>query len=275
MHLVQWFFATYKMKKKTATTSSRVLLSFRVQYLAANYILYPFRVLVLLINYSSFPFRVTALPPSSGFFNNLKLFRPLVPPLFRSAFQPPPLLQPKLVYTNRSLDALLLLLLCLPACSCKLLHCGVPGCRDCSSAVVLEMHACVGRDQHFCCLLSPLRHQHVCAFINQGISISLAIELHVFLVQYYVGCCLVTCINWEAPIIAGTAQFFSAVTVNVEYSSEEEASSTVTGFGWALNTVRLELTLGTVALDEILHLLYIYKASKCHVNNTPLIYIPT
>ena len=41
------------------------------------------------------------------------------------------------------------------ACSCKLLHCGVPGCSDCSSAVVLEMHACVGRDQHLCCLLFP------------------------------------------------------------------------------------------------------------------------
>ena len=49
--------------------------------------------------------------------------------------------------------------------SCKLLHCGVRGCSDCSSAVVLEMHTCVGRDQHLCCLLFPPRHQHVCAFI--------------------------------------------------------------------------------------------------------------
>ena len=30
-------------------------------------------------------------------------------------------------------------------------------------AVVIEMHACVGRDQHLCYLLFPPRHQHVCA----------------------------------------------------------------------------------------------------------------
>ena len=41
-----------------------------------------------------------------------------------------------------------------------------PRSSDCSSAVVLEMHACVGRDQHLCCLLFPPRHQHVCAFIS-------------------------------------------------------------------------------------------------------------
>ena len=52
------------------------LLIIRSAYLAANY---PFRVLVLLINYSSIPFL------HHGFFNNLKLFRPLVPP-FRSSF---------------------------------------------------------------------------------------------------------------------------------------------------------------------------------------------
>ena len=42
------------------------------------------------------------------------------------------------------------------ACSCKLLHCGVPGCSDCSVAVVYLkwMDACVSRDQHLCCLLS-------------------------------------------------------------------------------------------------------------------------
>ena len=34
-------------------------------------------------------------------------------------------------------------------------------------AVALEMQAaCVGRDQHLCCLPFPLRHQHVCAFID-------------------------------------------------------------------------------------------------------------
>ena len=32
-------------------------------------------------------------------------------------------------------------------------------------AVALEMHACVGRDQHLCCFLFPPWHQHVCAFI--------------------------------------------------------------------------------------------------------------
>ena len=46
-------------------------------------------------------------------------------------------------------------------CSYKLLHCSVPGCSDFSSAVVLEMHACVGRDQLLCCLLFLPRHQHV------------------------------------------------------------------------------------------------------------------
>ena len=55
-----------------------------------------------------------------------------------------------------------LLIVTLLAYSCKFLHCRN---SDCSSAVVLEMHACVGRDQHLCCLLFPPRHQHVCAFI--------------------------------------------------------------------------------------------------------------
>ena len=45
-----------------------------------------------------------------------------------------------LVYTNRSLAALVVIVTLL-ACSCKVLHCGVPGCSDCSSAVVLKyMH---------------------------------------------------------------------------------------------------------------------------------------
>ena len=66
------------------------------------------------------------------------------------------------------------------ACSCRLLHCGVPGCSDCSSAVVLEMHACVGRDQHLCCLLFPLRHQHICAFI-----VLVSILCYLFTSLYY------------------------------------------------------------------------------------------
>ena len=66
-----------------------------------------------------------------------------------------------LVYTNKSLAALLLLLLCLPAASLTL---WCPR-NIVSSAVVLKMHACVGRDQYLCCLLIPPRHQHVCAFI--------------------------------------------------------------------------------------------------------------
>ena len=37
-------------------------------------------------------------------------------------------------------------------------------------AVALEMHACVGRDQHLCCLLFPPRHQHVCAFITLSVT---------------------------------------------------------------------------------------------------------
>ena len=43
------------------------------------------------------------------------------------------------------------------------LHSGVPGCSDCSSAVILEMHAC---DQHLCCLLFPSRQQYLGAFIS-------------------------------------------------------------------------------------------------------------
>ena len=67
-----------------------------------------------------------------------------------------------LVYTNRSLAALLLLLLCLPAAANFYI---VVSQDVVTVAVVLEMHACVGRDQHlsWCCLLFPLRHRHVCA----------------------------------------------------------------------------------------------------------------
>ena len=54
------------------------------------------------------------------------------------------------------------------ACSCRL-YIVVP--QDVVTvAVALEMHAaCVGRDQHLCCLLFPPRHQHVCAFIPSAV----------------------------------------------------------------------------------------------------------
>ena len=70
-----------------------------------------------------------------------------------------------LVYTNGSLAALLLLLLllCLPAAANFYI---VVSQDVVTVAFVLEVHACVGRDQHLCCLLFPLRHQHVCALIN-------------------------------------------------------------------------------------------------------------
>ena len=35
------------------------------------------------------------------------------------------------------------------------LWCPKSSTSDCSSAVALEMHACVGKDQHLCCLLFP------------------------------------------------------------------------------------------------------------------------
>ena len=72
-----------------------------------------------------------------------------------------------LVYTNRSLAALLLLLLCLPAAADFYI---VVSQDVVTVAVALEMHAaCVGRDQHLCCLLFPPRHQHVCAFIPSAV----------------------------------------------------------------------------------------------------------
>ena len=40
------------------------------------------------------------------------------------------------------------------------LHSGVPGCSDCSSAVILEMHAC---DQHLCCLLFLACRSYTCS----------------------------------------------------------------------------------------------------------------
>ena len=67
-----------------------------------------------------------------------------------------------LVYTNRSLAALLLLLLllCLPVAA----NFYIVVSQDvviCSSAVVLEMHACVGA---FVACYSHQRHQHECVF---------------------------------------------------------------------------------------------------------------
>ena len=59
-----------------------------------------------------------------------------------------------LVYTNWSLAALLLLL-CLPAAANFYI---VVSQNVVTVAVVLEMQAHVGRDQHLCCLLFPLRH---------------------------------------------------------------------------------------------------------------------
>ena len=59
---------------------------------------------------------------------------------------------------------------CLLACGCKLLHCGVSGCSDCSVAVVYLKwpDACVGRDQHLCCLLSHqgCMNKSTCTFIH-------------------------------------------------------------------------------------------------------------
>ena len=66
------------------------------------------------------------------------------------------------MYTNRSLAALLL---CLPAAENFYIVVSQDVVTVGVVTVVLEMHACVGRDQHLCCLLFPLRHQHVCAFI--------------------------------------------------------------------------------------------------------------
>ena len=63
------------------------------------------------------------------------------------------------MYTNGSLAALL------PVAIVTLL---VVSQDVVTVAVVLEMHACVGRDQHFGCLLFPPRHQHVCALVVTG-----------------------------------------------------------------------------------------------------------
>ena len=70
-----------------------------------------------------------------------------------------------LVYTNRFLAALLLLLywLCLHAAANFYI---VVSQDVVTIAVVLEMHACAGRDQHLCCLLFLPMHQHVCALIS-------------------------------------------------------------------------------------------------------------
>ena len=55
------------------------------------------------------------------------------------------------------------------ACSCKLLHvhCGVPGVVNVARLLYLKcMHVLVETSIYVSCLLFPLRHQHVCAFIK-------------------------------------------------------------------------------------------------------------
>ena len=56
------------------------------------------------------------------------------------------------MYTNRSLAALLL---CLPAAANFYIVVSQDVVTVGVVTVVLEMHACVGRDQHLCCLLFP------------------------------------------------------------------------------------------------------------------------
>ena len=82
---------------------------------------------------------------------------------------------------------LLLVVTCtLLACSCKLLHCDVPGCSNCR-AVVLEMHACVGRDWHLWCLLFPPRHQHVCGFIDEEVATGKSVNTVINLLYHFFG----------------------------------------------------------------------------------------
>ena len=71
-------------------------------------------------------------------------------------------------------------------CSCKLLHCGVPGCSDCSCCSV-TWNACMWmlvERPAFMLLAIPTRHQHICALVVWEINASVSHWCVLFMCAY-------------------------------------------------------------------------------------------
>ena len=95
---------------------------------------------------------------------------------------------------NRGSDNLGTTVVTLLTCSCKLVHCGVPGCSDCF-AVALEVHVLVEICKKYCLCCLIFQQRHLCALICQWfVCISLSA---------YISLCMHSC-DWLFLCVVGS-----------------------------------------------------------------------